>query len=282
VINIKINDILLKVLKWCFVVAIIIFTVYPVAYAVIGSLKTNFELTSGGNIFPTKLMFSNYAQAFKEANFMKYTLNSVFLSIFVTIFAVITSSLAGYVFARHEFPGKKLIMGMYLSFMFISMGAVSIYPIFVLFNKMGLTNSLLGLALVLTGGQTVNVVLIMGFIKSLPKELDEAAIIDGCNFFQIYYKIILPLIKPIIGVVCLFSFRGAWNDYITSMIMTMSNPSIKPLTVAVVELKYSANAAAEWNIILAGACIALVPILIVYFFTNKQFIAGLTAGSVKG
>ena len=93
---------------------------------------------------------------------------------------------------------------------------------------------------------------------------------------------ILPLTKPILAVVALFSFRNAWNDYITGLVMTITTPKLKTLTVAVVQLKYSVNAAAEWHIMLAGASIAIIPILIVYMFANKQFIAGLTAGAVKG
>ena len=134
----------------------------------------------------------------------------------------------------------------------------------------------------MTGGQATNVFLVMGFTKGIPKELDEAAIIDGCSIYGVYSRIILPLSKPILAVVALFSFRNAWNDYITSLIMTISIPKLQTLTVAVVQLKYSVNSAAEWHIMLAGASIAIIPILIVYMFSNKQFIAGLTAGAVKG
>ena len=112
--------------------------------------------------------------------------------------------------------------------------------------------------------------------------LDEAATIDGCSLFGTFVRIILPLMKPILAVVALFVFRNTWNDYITTLIMTITNPKLQTLTVAVVQLKYSVNAAAEWHIMLAGASIAIIPILIVYLLCNKQFIAGLTAGAVKG
>jgi ABC-type glycerol-3-phosphate transport system permease component len=134
----------------------------------------------------------------------------------------------------------------------------------------------------LTGSQITNVFLVMGFVKGVPKELDEAAKLDGCSIFAIYYRIILPLIRPILGVIALFTFRNTWNDYITTLIMTMSNKSLTTLTVAVVQLKYSVFAAAEWHIMLAGASLAIIPVLILYIFTNKQFISGLTAGAVKG
>ena len=100
--------------------------------------------------------------------------------------------------------------------------------------------------------------------------------------FRIFWQIIVPAIKPILGVVALFSFRQAWNEFVSAQVFTMSNPGLKTLSVAVANLRYSANAAAEWHIMAAGASIALLPILIVYLFANRQFITGLTAGAVKG
>ena len=269
-------------LKWVFLIVLILFTLYPVAYALLGSVKTNFELTLGGSFLPKEWMFSNYQVAFRHGNFGRYTLNSVIVASTVTILALCTASMAGYVFARRNFPGKKLIQSMYMAFMFISLGSVTIYPLFLLFNRLGMTKNLSALALVMTGGQAANVFLINGFIRSVPRELDEAAFIDGCTPFQVFYIMILPMIRPILAVVMLFSFRSAWNDYITSLIMSIGNSKLRTLTVAVVQLKYSANAAAEWHIMLAGASIALVPVLIIYSFTHKQFIAGLSAGAVKG
>lgn len=271
-----------QIVKWAFLLIMVILTVYPVVYAVLGSVKSNQELTLGGSILPAEWRFSNYAQAFTYGDFGQYTLNSIIVAGFVTVLALVTSSLAGYVFARRKFPGKKLVMGMYLAFMFISLGSVTLYPLYMLFRPLGWTDNLTAMTLVMTGGQAANVFLINGFVKSVPKELDEAAFIDGCTPFQIYRIIILPMIRPILAVVMLFSFRTAWNEYITPLIMSIGNPGLRTLTVAVVQLKYSSNAAAEWHIMLAGASIALIPVLIIYSFTHKQFIAGLTAGAVKG
>lgn len=280
--QIKLQNIPGILLKWFFLIILILFTLYPVAYALLGSLKTNFELTLGGSILPEKWMFSNYVDAFRQGNFGLYTLNSLIVAGSVTLLALFTSSLAGYVFARRKFPGKKIIETMYMALMFISLGSVTIYPLYMLFNSLGMTKNLSAMTLVMTGGQAANVFLVSGFIKSVPRELDEAAYIDGCSPFQVFYIMILPMIRPILAVVMLFSFRTAWNDYITPLIMSIGNSKLRTLTVAVVQLKYSANAAAEWHIMLAGASIALVPVLTIYLFTHKQFIAGLAAGAVKG
>lgn len=273
---------LLEVLTCVFVGIMVVFTIYPIIYTVLGSFKTNSELTQGGNFFLAVWHFENYVQAFIEADFVKYTLNSVVVSVAVMVIATLTASLAGFTFARREFFGKKLIMFAYVGLMFVALGSVTLYPIYSLLTKLHLNKTIVGLILALVGGQASNVMLTMGFVKSIPKELDEAATIDGCSIYGIFFKIILPLIKPIMAVVALFSFRTAWNDYITTLVMSISLPKLRTLTVAVVQLKYSANAAAEWHIMLAGASIAIIPILIVYAFCHKQFIGGLTAGAVKG
>ena len=268
--------------KWVFLGIMIVFTLYPVIYTVLGSFKTNAELTQGGGFFPSVWHFENYYKAFIQADFTKYTFNSVVVSISVTILAVTTTSLAGFVMARKDFAGKKILLALYMSMMFVSLGSVTLYPIYELLRALKINKTIFALVIALTGGQATNVFLVMGFTKGIPKELDEAAIIDGCSIYGVYSRIILPLSKPILAVVALFSFRNAWNDYITSLIMTISIPKLQTLTVAVVQLKYSVNSAAEWHIMLAGASIAIIPILIVYMFSNKQFIAGLTAGAVKG
>ena len=271
-----------RLLVALFILAGCAFTLYPVAYAVIGSFKTNAELTAGGAFLPRTWMVSNYRDAFIQANFIRYTLNSVLVSAASMSIAVATTSAAGYVLARYDFRGKRIVLGAFVSLMFVSIGAVSLQPIFLLLRDLGLTKSLAGLVLAITGAQTANVLLVMGYVRGVPRELDEAAVIDGCGIGGIFVNVIAPLIRPVLGVVALFSFRNAWNDYVTTLVMTIPRPEFMTLSVAVVQLKYSMNAAAEWHIMLAGASIAIVPILVVYLFTNRQFIAGLTAGSIKG
>lgn len=271
-----------QILKWIFVGSMCIFTLYPVIYTLLGSFKTNAELTLGGSFFPKEWQFSNYTYAFSQLNFGQYTLNSVTLALLTVAFTLITASMAAYIIARREFPGKKILTTAYLLSMFVSVGSVALYPLYNLLHKLGLTSSMVGLALLLTGGQAANIFMISGFVRNVPKELDEAAYIDGAGTFRVFLTIIVPAIKPILGVIALFAFRTAWNEFVTAQVFTMSNPNLKTLSVAVANLRYSANAAAEWHIMTAGASIALIPILIVYLLANRQFISGLTAGAVKG
>lgn len=278
----RLEKIILEGVRYAFLLSMMVFTLYPVIYTLVGSFKTNAELTQGIGFFPQEWQIQNYYQAFVGADFLRYSFNSLVVSGAVMALAMLTSSLAGFAMARRNFVGKKLWLALYLSMMFVSLGSITLYPIYGIMRFLNLHKSLLALILTMTGGQAANVFLTMGFIKSIPRQLDEAAIIDGCSAYQVYGQIILPLIKPILGVVALFSFRNTWNDYITGLIMTIGAPHLKTLTVAVVQLKYSVNAAAEWHIMLAGASIAIIPILAVYLLASRSFIAGLTAGAMKG
>ncbi len=261
---------------------VVIVTVFPVLYALLGSFKSNAEITLGGTIFPKQWFFGNYLMAWQQANFAQYTWNSLYTGFFTTLGSLLIASAAGYCIARREFPGKNLLVGAYLSTMFISIGAVTLRPLYLLMVELGLHNSLWAVILVQTGAQGTNIFLVSRFVKSVPKELDEAATIDGCSFFRIYWNIILPLIKPILGVVGLFSFRMSWNDYILPAIFTMTRPDLRTLTVGVVSLKYGETAATQWNLMLAGASLSILPMLVMYLLANRTFLSGLTEGAVKG
>ena len=269
-------------IAYIFAIVMCLFTVYPIVYTILGSFKTNAELTQGGSFLPSAWHFENYSKAFMENDFLRYGMNSIIVGVGVLVLAVFTTSTAGYVFSRKSFIGKKLIFSLYGALVFIEMGSVTLYPTYTVLSTLHINKSLLGLILALVGGQITNVLLVSGFVTTIPTELDEAAIIDGCSQYRTFFQIIFPLLRPILAVVALFSFRTAWNDYLTSFIISIFTPSIKTLTVAVVQMKYSINAAAEWHVMLAGASISIIPILILYIFAHKQFINGLTAGAVKG
>lgn len=271
-------------LLFLFMLIIALLTLYPVIYVVLGSFKENQELLVGGsNIFPKHFVVDNYIQAWQQADFAVYTGNSVYLAVGVMILSLLLSSMAGYVFSRREFRGKELIYGLFVAFMFINVGSVSLRPLFELAIKLHMNTSLFSVVLISAGGgQATYIFLVRGFMNSIPKELDEAAKIDGCTFFQTFYRVILPVLKPILATVALLSFRGGWNEYILPLVFTMTNQAKRPLTVGVNMLKNAGDGAAAWNIMFAGATIAIIPILFIYICASKYFIDGLTAGAVKG
>lgn len=278
----KVKKSLGHVILYIIMIAFSVVTLYPVLYAFFGSFKTNMELMVGGGMLPEVFQFKNYIYVWEKANFAQYTVNSLFICFFSTIGAIILSSLTAYCIERHDFPGKKIIYSAYLSTMFIALGAVTLRPLYLLAVQANIHNTLWPIIIIQIGSQGVNIFLITKFIKSIPKELDEAAMIDGCGPFRIYSTILVPLLKPILAVVALFQFRLSWNDYIVPSVFTMTQPHLRPLTVGVVQLKWGAGAASEWHLMMTGAAISIIPMLVIYFLANKQFMSGLTDGGVKG
>lgn len=273
-----------RALVFLILLAITLVTLYPIIYIIFGSFKENNELLIGGTkLLPKKFIFDNYKQAWEKANFAKYTVNSLIISLGVMFLSITITTMAGYVFARKNFKGKELLYGLFVAFMFVNVGSVSLRPLFELAVKVNMNQSLISIILISAGmGQATYIFLVRGYMNTLSKEIDEAAKIDGCTFFQIYYKIIFPLLKPVIATIGLLSFRTGWNEYIMPLIFTMSNDKLRPLTVGVVMLKNSGDGTAAWNLMFAGSTISIIPIIVLYMFTSRYFMSGLTAGAVKG
>ena len=275
---------ILRGLIWVLMLFMAVLMIFPVLYIVFGSFKGNSELLVGGtNILPKKWVFSNYSNAWKQANFARYTINSIFLSLGVMIVSLLNSTMAGYVFSRRKFKGKEILYGIFVMFMFINVGSVSLRPLFELSVKLHMNKSLISVILISAGGgQATYLFLSRGFVNALPMELDEAAKIDGCTFFQIYRLVILPLLKPVMATIALLSFRQGWNEYILPLVFTMTNENLRPLTVGVNMLKNAGDGAAAWDIMFAGASIAIIPMLVIYCIFSRNFMSGMTAGAVKG
>ena len=273
-----------RALIWVFLLFIAVITIFPVLYVVFGSFKENKELLVGGaNIFPSVWVIQNYIDAWQQANFARYTMNSLYISLGVMVLSLINATMAGYVFSRRKSKFKSILYSIFIAFMFINVGSVSLRPLYELAVGLKMNKSLISVILIsVGGGQATYIFLCRGFTDSLPRELDEAATIDGCTFFQTYWRIILPLLKPVLATVALLSFRQGWNEYIMPLVFTMTNDALRPLTVGVNMLKNAGDGTAAWNIMFAGATISIVPILIVYCCFSRFFMNGMTAGAVKG
>lgn len=261
-------------------------TLLPIVYTVAGAFKSNSEiLAHPERLFPAKLTFENFRIAWNsnQFNVRQMTWNSIYYTVIVVAMTIFTSTLAGYVFARGDFYGKKVIFGIFTALMFVSLGSITIYPTFEILNLFGLSQSLWGLIVYkFFSIGIVNIYLVRSNIISLPKAVEEAAEIDGLGFMGIYSKIVLPMLKPIIATIGIIAFSGSWNEYLMPTIFTISKPEQRTLIVGVMALKNSEGAAASWNLMLAGATISIIPVLIAYSIGNKFFVSGLTSGAVKG
>ena len=257
---------------------------FPVFFTFMSSFKSNMDiLTTGNSIFPREFVLDNYVKAWELADFSTYTKNSIFLSVFCVIGAIISSTCCGYVFSRGKFRGKEFVYYLMISSMFVSLGTLTLYPLLMIMKVIGLNKSLWGVIIIRVFGMNVtNLFIARGYINTIPTEIDEAAKIDGCSFFRIYYTIIFPLCKPLIATVGILAFRSSWNDYMLPMVFTMTDPKRMPLVVGIMRLKSSGAAASSWNLILAGTAISMIPMMIIYLIFNRYFVAGMTSGAVKG
>ncbi|MBR2885660.1 MAG: carbohydrate ABC transporter permease [Clostridia bacterium] len=270
---------------YLFLCIIAFLVIMPLLYTIFASFKTNMELMSHPeSLLPINPTLDNYKIAFSSEDFNvpRMLWYSVWYSLITTISVVLTSAMAAYSFERGNFPGKKLFFTIFCGLLFISIGGITIYPMFEITSALGLSDSLWGLAVVkIFSVGTTNLILVKGYVASLPRALDEAAEIDGCNFIQTFFKIILPLLKPILATVAVLSFNGSWNEYIMPAIFTVNRPEQRTLIAGVIALKNSDAGASNWGLMLAGSAIAFIPVLIAYLFGNRFFISGLTSGSVK-
>jgi ABC-type glycerol-3-phosphate transport system permease component len=292
----KERNIIGNIILYIFLIFMVVVTLVPIAYTVSASFKTNTEIMSGGaHLIPKKFTVENFVTAWtmgssggsaigrKPVTFADYTVNSIILASITVVGTVIFTSMSAYCFQRGDFPGRKLLYNTFLATMFISAGSITIFPVVKLAAKFGM-NNLYGASVVqIFTTSAANLFLTMGYMKTIDKEIDNAAKIDGCSFFRTYYNIILPLCKPILATIALLSFRHAWNDYLLPMVFTSGKTSQYPLVVGVVALKsFGGEGAAQYNLLMAGTMFSLVPVITIYLAMNRYFVAGITQGAIKG
>ena len=255
---------------------------FPIVFSIMGSLKPVSELLTDSSFFPKEVVWSNYVRAFKEANFVGYIGNSVLYATVGTVISMFNICVLGYCMACQDFPGKKLIRILIMATMFVALGPMTLYPKLEIMRSLGITGTRLSIILgtIITAGAEVFV--FEAYFRGQGKAINEAAELDGCNIFQRFFFIGIPLAKPMIGTFSVIFFNRIWNDFFWPYVMTFTNTKIQPLVVAVISLKDSSGeAATEWGLLLAGASLAILPVVIVYIITSKWVIAGVTEGAVK-
>lgn len=252
---------------------------YPFIWMISASLKTQSEFfASGLNLIPESLNFDNYVRAWNNANFGVYFKNSIIVTVSVVVIVLLSTSAAGYVMGRYVFVGKKLIMGIFMASITIPL-VFTVIPIYELLKEIGLEQNLLGLILAEAGGgHVIFLMLFSSFYGGLPKELEEAATIDGSGFMKTYSSIMFPLAKPIMATVVIMQFIWTWNSFLLPLIVTLSKPEMRTLAVGLYALR--GENVVDWTGIAAGACIAVLPIILIFVCLQKYFVDGV-AGAVK-
>lgn len=227
--------------------------------------------------FAPRLTFANFRDLFKTVPFLRYMLNSVFIAGMVVTVQLFFSSLAGFALAKYEFKGKKAVMVLMLATMMIP-GQVVMAPLYEQIYRMHLVDSYLGL--IIPGAVSVfGIFLFRQSILQIPDELLHAARIDGCSEFRIYWDVIMPVSRPMTGAFCLISFMGSWNSFLWPQII-LHHQERFTLPIALNQLVglYSQ----QYGTLMAGTLISILPVVILFMLLQKEFVAGLTAGAVKG
>ena len=250
--------------------------IFPIYWMVVGSFR-KVTIASSFEWFPSRPVIDNYIVLLTKELGVNWTINSIFVSAVAVVIALITCSLAGYVLAKKKFPGGTLLFWVFLSTMMIPR-EVFLVPLYILIRNMGLDDSLWAAILPL-GACPMGVFLLKQYMSSLPNELIEAAVIDGCNEYRIFSNIIIPISKPAIGALAIFVFMSSWNDYFWQLIVLRSS-KIQTLNIGLTSLMEFRTT--EYGLLMAGAVVAAVPMFIIFFCFQKYFISGITIGAVKG
>lgn len=284
--SVKLSKILTKICIYVVLVLFAIIMAFPIVYTFLSSFKSNMEfMVSPDSVIPKEFTLENYKTLFNSMDFdlPLYLANSAYYTIIGVLFSLLNAVLGAYVFSRGEFPFKKGLFALYGSLIFITVGSISIYPTFDVLQFFSIPRTLNGLLIVkLFSVPVVFIFLIKGYIDSIPKEIDEAAEIDGCGFVKILFSIILPLLKPILATVTILSFNGLWNEYLMPAIFTLTKPEQRTLMVALIDMKNSSEGSTSWTLMLAVSAIAILPVLLTFVLCNKYYVKGLSEGAIKG
>ena len=251
--------------------------VVPFVWMLSTSLKTKLAVFHiPPTIIPADPQWHNYVDIFKVIPYGRWFLNSLFITLAQTVLYLFVASLAGYTFARLRFPGREVIFTLYLATLMVP-GEVTLIPRFILMKELHLIDTFA--AVILPGVfNAYGVFLLRQFFMTLPDSLEEAAIIDGASYFRIYWNIILPLAGPALATLAIFSFRGAWNDFLWPLIV-INSEHMKPLSVGLAS--FHGLYETHWPYLMAASTVALVPIIIVFVAAQKYFVRGIALTGLK-
>jgi len=251
----------------------------PFYWLVSTSLKTDPQIFVFPPIWiPNPIDWGNYPEALTYIPFLLYLRNTLIVVIFVVVGSLLSCSLVAYGLSKIKWPGRDLLFFIALSTMMLPYQVIMI-PIFIIFKNLGWVNSFKPLTVPAFFGSAFFIFLLRQFFMSIPIELSNAAKIDGCSEFRIYSSIILPLAKPALATVGLFSFMSSWNDFLGPLVY-ISNPN--KYTISLGLAMYRSQYSSQWAMLMAASTVVVLPIIILFFFTQRTFIQGIALTGLKG
>ncbi|WML49476.1 carbohydrate ABC transporter permease [Neobacillus sp. PS3-34] len=248
----------------------------PLWWMISTSLKSPEEIAQfPPSFFPKHFHFSNYMEAWKTAPFTRWALNTLFIAACGTIGSVFVNSIVAYAFAKIRFKGRNALFTIVLSTMLIP-GFVTMVPQYILFSKLGWVNTYLPLVVPAFFGSAFFIFLLRQFMMTIPNELMEAAVLDGANHLQIWWHIMVPLTKPALITVAIFSFNGAWNDLLGPLLY-INDEKLYTLQIGLQTFKGTVQT--QWHYLMAMSVMVLLPIVLIFFFFQRYFIEGSNISS---
>jgi multiple sugar transport system permease protein len=250
--------------------------VFPFVWTIITSISPEASLTVSPSLIPKDPSLSGYAELFANTPFAVVVANSLGLAVVTTVIQLFTGSTAAYAFSRLQFRGRTVVFGIYLATMMIPL-QVLIVPLFSELKVFGLLDSYVGVLLP-SLASAFGIFLLRQAINQVPRELDEAATLDGAGHFRIFWTIILPNIRPALATLVVFAFMGSWNNFLWPLIV-LSSPQLQTLPIALANLQ--GQYTTQWDVVMAGSVISILPMLALYIFAQKYIIQGVASSGIK-
>ncbi|MFA6093688.1 MAG: carbohydrate ABC transporter permease [Elusimicrobiota bacterium] len=252
-------------------------TLFPFLWMISTSVKSPGEIfTRTPTLIPHVWTWEHYRNLFAALDMTRHVLNSLIFSVGVTVLSVLFNAMAAYAFAKLRFPGREKLFALLLATMMIP-GQVTMLPVFIILKSLGLLNTYAGL--ILPGSAAVFAIFMLRqFMMDIPEEILEAARVDGCSETAIFFRIMLPLCRPVIATLAIFSFIGSWNEFLWPLIIMLREDRYT-LPVALANLNGQYNT--DWGLLMAGAVVVVIPAILVFLLAQKHYIQGIAAGAVK-
>lgn len=267
-----------------FIAAVALLMVYPIVWTIVSSIKPEAEIfRKASSLLPSEFIWENYAAGWKgfgNTGFDVFFKNSTIITVMVVIGSVISSTIVAFGFARLQFRFKKLLFACLMVTIMLP-SQVTLIPQYILFDRLGWVNTFLPLIVpAFLGGTPFFIFLLIQFIRGIPRELDEAAVIDGCSKFGIFWRIILPLCMPALVTVAIFAFMWTWDDFLTPLIY-LNDISLYTLSLGL-KMFADPSSVSAWGPLFAMSALSLLPQLLVFLFFQKYLVEGISTTGLKG
>ncbi|MGE7612416.1 carbohydrate ABC transporter permease [Paenibacillus sp. NPDC101420] len=274
----------MNIINWItrlFLIVATIVLLYPFVWNLLASFKSNTEFLTDPFSFPQALHLDNYVRAFQKSKMGSYFLNSIFLVVLSTAILVVFVVPIAYVLTRFKFWGSKMILNIYMACIFLQASYIMV-PLFIQVNSFGMLDNRGMLGLIYAVLQFPFAIFVLsGFLRSVPRDYEEAAKIDGCGNTGVLVRIIAPLAKPGIVTVCMLAAMGFWNEYPLALVLIQTD-SKKTLPVGLANLFEVQRYATDWSALFAALILVLIPTILLYVVGQKQLLQGISAGGIKG